>query len=123
MPGAFEDVALARDLDVGAFGEDGVEVRGEHQVRTRGLAGPHADHVAGRVDAHVLQAEFLEQALQLLPANGLLEGRRGNFAEAGLQLQDARLIALRGFHGGAHGGVVAQFGRRLTQAGACREEQ
>ena len=98
----FEDVALARDLDVGAFREDGVEVRGEDQVGPRGLAGPDADHVAGRVDAYVAQAEFLEQALQLLPADRFLEGRRRNFAEPGLQIQDARLIALRGFHRGAH---------------------
>ena len=81
----FEDVALARDFDVGAFGEDGVEVRGEYQVGVRGLAGPDADHVAGRVDAYVAQTQFLEEALQLLPADGFLEGRRGNFAEPGLQ--------------------------------------
>ena len=121
MPGAFHDVALARDFDVGAFREDGVEVRGEHQIRPRGLAGPHADHVAGRVDAYVAQSEFLEQALQLLSADRFLEGRRGNLAEARLKLEGARLVALCGVHGGAHGGVVAQFRRRLTQAGPCRE--
>ena len=119
----FEDVALARDLDIGAFGEDGVEVSGENQIGARGLAGPDTDHVAGRVDAYVAQTEFLEQALQLLTADVFHERRRGNFAEAGLKLQNARLIALRGFHGGAHSGVVTQFGGRLTQAGACREEQ
>ena len=121
--GAFQDLALAGDFDVGAFREDGVEVGGEYQVRPRGLAGPDADHVAGRVDAYVAQAKFLKQALQFLPANRLLEGRRRNFAEPDLQVDGARLIALRGFHGGAHGGVIAQFGRRLGQANSRRDEQ
>src|ERR1019366_6214476 len=103
--GAFEEIARAGDFDVGAFGEDRVEVGGEYQVRARGLARSDDDDVAGRVDAHVAQAEILEQALQLLSADGFLEQRRGNLAEAGLKVERTRLIAPGGFHGGAHGEV------------------
>ena len=52
--------ALLRGLDVGALGEHGVEVRGEHEVRARGRARPLAEDVAHLVDAHVLQTQLAE---------------------------------------------------------------
>ena len=63
---SLEQVALALHLDVGAFGEHRVEMRREHEMRMRGRARIVAEHVADLVDAHVLQPELREDALQLL---------------------------------------------------------
>jgi hypothetical protein len=84
--GAFEDRPARVTLTSVPSGKDGVEVGGEYQVGPRGLAGSDADHVAGRVHAHVAQAEFLEQALSTPVRGPFLERRRGNLAEAGLQV-------------------------------------
>ena len=78
----FHDVSLAGYFHVGAFGEDGVEMGGEEEVRVRGLTGTDADHVAGLINAHIAQAEFGKEALELAAANLLLERGRGNFANA-----------------------------------------
>ena len=69
--GAVQHRAFALHLDVGAFGEHRVEMRGEDEVRARRRAGVVAEHVAGLVDAHVLQPELLEHALQLVAARRL----------------------------------------------------
>ena len=59
----------------------------------RGPAGPHADDVAGMVDADVLQAQSLEEALQLLAADLFMERRRGNLAHLYLFLDAAARCA------------------------------
>ena len=69
--------ALARDLDVGLFGEHRVEVRGDDQMRARLRPGPLAEHVALAVDAHVLQPELLERPLEHLGPRCSLNGGAG----------------------------------------------
>ena len=60
MPGPAAWSPCARHLDVGAFGEHRVEVRGDDQMRARRGARAVAEHVAGAIDADVLQAELRE---------------------------------------------------------------
>ena len=89
--GTAQDVAFALDLDVGAFGKHGVEVRGEHEARPRLRAGPIAEHVAFLVDAHVLQAELAEHLRVDLGALRFLERRRLDLAQPNLILDGLRL--------------------------------
>jgi hypothetical protein len=98
---AFEDVAFHGDADVGAFGKDGIKVRGEDQVRMRGFARPDSDHVAGGVRADIVQPEAFKEALQLLAAHFLFERRRRNLADLDLLLDHRRLIAPGGIESGA----------------------
>ena len=62
MPGPRSTAPSRVTLHVGALGKDGVEVRGDHEMRTRRRAGSLAQHVARLVDAHVLQPELLKDA-------------------------------------------------------------
>ena len=73
-----------RHLDVGLGRKHRVEVRGDHQVRPRRGAPPLGDHVAGRVDAHVLQASPRQGVAKDLRAGRLVERRRRHLAEPDL---------------------------------------
>ena len=92
------------------FGEHGVEMRGDDEVRTWRRPGPIAEDVAGRVHAHVLQPELLKHTLQLGAADVLLEGGRRNLAEADLVFDGLRLARLRRVERGLHGRVLHEVG-------------
>ena len=62
-PGPGDRAAGPRRLHHCALGKHGVEMGAHHEVRPRLPARPFAEHVADRVDAHVLQAEPLERRL------------------------------------------------------------
>ena len=115
MPGPRMHRAFLRGLDVGALGEHGVEVRGEHEVRPRRGARALAEHVADLVDAHVLQAELAELAGVELGALRLLERRRLDLADLDLLGQGAGLVGPGGGERGLDRGVLQQLrspGRR-----------
>ena len=111
--GAANHRALLRDLDVGALGEHGVEVRGEHEVRPRRRARALAEHVADLVDAHVLQPELAELARVELGARRLLERRRLDLADLHLLGQRAGLVGARGGERRLHRGVLQQPGAEI----------
>ena len=90
-----QDVAVAAHFHVGAFGKHGVEMRRDYDVRMRRGAWPIAEHVAGFVDPHALQAELVERALQLGAASLLFERRRSDLTESNLILNRLRLGRLR----------------------------
>ena len=87
-------------------------------------AGTNADDVAGLIDAYVLEVEVFEKALEFERACLFVERGRGDFAEAGLEIEGAGLIALDGVQSGVDGGVVDQVGGGLRgQAEAERAGQ
>ena len=59
-------------------------MRRDHEMRPRRSAAPLADHVADRVDAHVLEPEARERVAKHAPARGFVERRRRHFAEPDL---------------------------------------
>ena len=61
-------------------------MRRDDDVRMRRGAWPIAEHVAGFVDPHALQAELVERALQLGAASLLFERRRSDLTESNLIL-------------------------------------
>ena len=84
-PGPVQHGALPLHLHVRAFRKDRVQVRRNHDARARGAAARIvAEHIPDLVDAHVLQTELLEHALQLLPPRLFLEWRRGYLADTDL---------------------------------------
>src|SRR6266545_7112531 len=91
--GSPDDVALTRSSNRRVFWKHRVEVRAEHQVRTRRKASALADDVAGAIDPDVREAERLERLLQRPRAPLFLEWRRGNLAQTYLIFDDLRLIA------------------------------
>ena len=91
-------------------------MRRQHEVRTRGLAGPVAQHVAHFVDPHVLQAEFAELARVELAALGFLEGRRLHLADLHLLGQRARLVGAGRIERGLHGDILQQLGAKALRA-------
>ncbi len=105
------------DVDVGAFGEDGVLVGGDDEVGVGLDAGAVAEDVAGGVDADVFEAGGGEEALELEAAGLLVEGRRGNLGEADLFVNKVGLAGLDGAHGGLGGG----FGEKLLGGLLCVE--
>ena len=75
MPGP-EPLPAPGDLDVGVFGEDGVEVRGYHEMGTQGFAGTIAEHVA-RLDRRERSAGRAARiTFQHFAAGRFLERRR-----------------------------------------------
>ena len=86
-------------------------MRGDHQARPRRGAGAIAEHVAGRIDAHVPQTELLEGLLQDVAARRLLEGGRWHLAEANLILNRLRFVRLGGIDRRSHGCIFQQVRR------------
>jgi hypothetical protein len=102
-------------MNVGAFGEDGVEMRGEHEVGTRRGAGAHPDDIADFIYMNAFEPGLLEQAGKLLSSNIFVEWRGGDFADANLLFNEARLIAFGGFERGFYGRVFREPGRVLRE--------
>jgi hypothetical protein len=58
---SLEHVPVARDVNVRAFRKDGVQMRGDHDMRARVGAGSVADEVSCGVRMYVLQVRCFEE--------------------------------------------------------------
>ena len=114
--------AVVFDGDVGAFGEDGVEVSGDDDRRPGADAAPLGDDVAGGVDADVLEAERFEALFELSAAFGFFERRRGDGGQLDLLLERPGVVGLEDVEGGADFGVRRGDGE-LGEGGRRGEEE
>ncbi len=73
------------------------------------LPGPHADHVAGFIDADIVEMQFFEEALEFQAALVFVEGRGGDLADLHLQIQRMRCVGAGGFHGGTDRGFFHEY--------------
>src|SRR6185436_11397160 len=85
--------AVALHLHVGPLGEHRVEMPRDHDRRPTARSAPLGDDVSDGVDADG-EAERLEPALVLGPANGLLERRRRDLADRTLLIERPGVVGL-----------------------------
>jgi hypothetical protein len=80
---------------VGPFGEDGVEMGRDHELRPAVAAAfAQRDHIALGIDRGVLEAELDEALEKIFGPLPLLVGRRGNFRDAFLFGKGVSVIGL-----------------------------
>src|SRR5262249_48287073 len=95
-----------------AFGKNGVEMRRNDDMWSRGDAGSRPKDVPRLVDANVQKAEMLELQLERVGATLFLERRRGNLAEADLIVDDGG-IRPDGVERGSDFACFRQRGKRV----------
>jgi hypothetical protein len=110
-------------VNVGAFGEHGVEMRGENEIRMRRCAGAHTNHVAYFIDADIFEPRLEKQALEFLAANLFVKWRRGNFADTNLLINEMGFVTLGGVERDFHGGIVDEPGGVLRERGSGKREK
>ena len=117
---------LPGDLHVGFLRKDCVEVRGNHQVRTRRRTDPLAADIADLVDAHIPKSQTCEFAPQHIGPRRLFKRRRRHLAKPDLVFNGLRLAAASQAERRLDAGILEERlhdGVWLLRAGPNGQEQ
>jgi hypothetical protein len=98
--GAAKYRALALHLDIGTFGENGVQVGGNHEARSARRTRSIAAHVSGGIDVHIPKTQTLESLPEQLATSAFLETWRRYFANPYLIVDRLLFSSLRRLHRG-----------------------
>src|SRR5262249_7226419 len=108
--GSAENVAFALHLDVGAFGKDGIHMRGEDDGGSAARPLAYATDVGDFVSADLREPELLHLRPDIPRAGLLFRGWRGNFYQLDPFVDNGRGSVINGLEGFAYVGALENDG-------------